>query len=66
MIIQSTLKIYLTFLFILLISVNCGDDDLVKEIIRPVRAEQVFSTGEERIRTFSGIVQSGKESKLSR
>lgn len=44
---------------------SCGEKEEIKEIIRPVRIEQVFSTGGERIRTFSGVVQSGTESKLS-
>jgi len=45
--------------------VSCGDKEVIEEIIRPVRTEQVFSTGGERVRTFSGVVQSGTESKLS-
>jgi len=65
MVIKSNHNSYLILIFMGLILVSCGDKQEITEIIRPVRTEQVFSTGGERVRTFSGIVQSGKESKLS-
>ena len=34
-------------------------------VIRPVRYQQVFATGGSRIRTFSGTVQAGVESRIS-
>jgi len=34
-------------------------------VIRPVRTEQVFSTGGTRVRTFSGTAQAGFQSRLS-
>lgn len=56
--------IFISFIIITLIF-SCGEKEEIKEIIRPVRTEQVFSTGGERVRTFSGVVQAGTESKLS-
>ncbi len=58
------------FVFVLIIASflivdSCKEKQQVEEIIRPVRTEQVFSTGGARERTFSGVVQSGSESKLS-
>jgi len=65
MLIKSNYKMLLALIPIIFLILSCADDENIKEIIRPVRAEQVFSSGGERLRTFSGIVQSGKESKLS-
>jgi len=62
---RSNYNFYLVFSFISLLFLSCGEDDKSTEIIRPVRTTQVFSAGGERERTFSGTVQSGKESKLS-
>jgi len=56
--------IVITFIIITFI-LSCAEKEDIKEVIRPVRTEQVFSTGGERVRTFSGVVQSGTESKLS-
>ena len=42
-----------------------GEKETVEEIVRPVRCEQVFSTGGSRSRTFSGVAKAGIESKLS-
>jgi len=56
--------IVITFIIITFI-LSCEEKKDIKEVIRPVRTEQVFSTGGERMRTFSGVVQSGTESKLS-
>jgi RND family efflux transporter MFP subunit len=36
-----------------------------KQVIRPVRTIRVFSTGGDRVRTFSGVTQAGMESRLS-
>ena len=44
---------------------SCGEAEPPKEIIRPVRYVQVFSTGGTRTRSFSGVAQAGLESKLS-
>lgn len=48
-----------------LLLIACKEEEKVSEIIRPVRTEQVFSTGGTRVRTFSGVVQAGSESRLS-
>ncbi|MFQ6114519.1 MAG: efflux RND transporter periplasmic adaptor subunit, partial [bacterium] len=42
-----------------------GGEQKVEEIIRPVRYQQVYSTGGSRVRSFSGTARSGVESKLS-
>lgn len=65
MLTKSNYKTYFICVIASLIYFSCGNENEIKEIIRPVRTEQVFSTGGERLRTFSGTVQSGKESKLS-
>lgn len=45
----------------------CGGQDPTEqeELIRPVRSEQVFLTGSDQVRTFSGTAQAGLEAKLS-
>jgi RND family efflux transporter MFP subunit len=44
----------------------CESEEPVREpIIRPVRTQQVFSTGGTRVRTFAGTAQAGLESRLS-
>jgi len=48
-----------------LISNSCGDKEVVDEVIRPVRYIEVFSTGGNRVRTFTGVAQAGVESNLS-
>jgi RND family efflux transporter MFP subunit len=45
--------------------VGCGDGEPPLETLRPVRTQQVFSTGGVRVRAFSGVARSGTESKLS-
>lgn len=50
----------------LLMLSGCGKkEEEAAPVIRPVRYQQVFSTGGSRIRTFSGITRAGLESKLS-
>ena len=45
---------------------GCGGPEAEPEtVLRPVRIQQVFSTGGRRVRTFSGIARSGLESRLS-
>ncbi|MCK5344641.1 MAG: biotin/lipoyl-binding protein, partial [Candidatus Heimdallarchaeota archaeon] len=62
---KSNLNSWLLLFFAGLLLVTCEEKQEITEIIRPVRTEQVFSTGGERVRTFSGVVQAGTESKLS-
>jgi RND family efflux transporter MFP subunit len=49
----------------ILTSVGCGDGEPPPETLRPVRTQQVFSTGGVRVRSFSGSARSGTESRLS-
>ena len=60
-------NLYRLFLFftILFLVYSCQKEQEAVEIIRPVRTEQVFSTGGARARSFSGVVKSGSESRLS-
>jgi multidrug efflux system membrane fusion protein len=44
---------------------SCGEKKESKEIIRPVRYQQVFATGGNRLRIFAGVAQAGVESDLS-
>jgi len=46
---------------------GCGGQDSAEqeELIRPVRSEQVYVTGSNQERTFSGTAQAGLEAKLS-
>jgi membrane fusion protein, multidrug efflux system len=54
--------IILTMMF-----VACGEQHpaQTEELIRPVRSEQVFLSGSDQVRTFSGTAQAGLEAKLS-
>ncbi len=55
-----------SILSIALLFISCGNEQQVpEEVIRPVRYQQIFSTGGSRMRTFSGVVRSGTESNLS-
>ena len=55
----------ISFIIGIILSISCENKETVEEVIRPVRTEQMFSTGGERDRVFSGVVQAGSESKLS-
>ena len=44
----------------------CGEkEQIVEQVIRPVRYVQVYTTGGDRVRSFSGIAKSGVEANLS-
>jgi RND family efflux transporter MFP subunit len=45
--------------------IACAGAPPEEEPIRPVRVQQVFSTGGSRVRTFSGAARAGVESRLS-
>jgi RND family efflux transporter MFP subunit len=45
--------------------ISCGEEEPEKEIIRPVRYMQAYSTGGSRVRAFTGVAQAGMESNLS-
>ncbi len=58
---KHILTIFCTVLFF-----SCGGEKTEKqEIIRPVRYQQVFLSGSEQSRIFSGVSRAGTESKLS-
>lgn len=51
---------------LMMLTGGCGKEPPEKaEVIRPVRYQQVFASGGERVRTFSGVSKSGEESRLS-
>lgn len=52
-------------LFETILFISCGQEEREKEIIRPIRYIQAYSTGGVRIRTFAGVAQAGMESNLS-
>jgi len=49
----------------LLLSCQREEQQKAEELIRPVRSQQVFLTGSNRVRTFSGTAKAGLEAKLS-
>ena len=55
--------LYGIVLFLLI--AGCSEEKKVEEIIRPVRYQQVFASGGERVRIFSGVAQAGTESRIS-
>ena len=50
---------------LLLATWGCAEQAPPEPVLRPVRTQQVFSTGVERVRSFSGIARAGQESRLS-
>jgi RND family efflux transporter MFP subunit len=48
-----------------LVLLTCDDGETSEPVIRPVRSEQVFAQGGDRVRTFSGAAQAAVESPLS-
>lgn len=56
-----------TYLIVTGLFVGCGSQDQAEpeELIRPVRSQQVFLSGSDQVRTFSGTAQAGLEAKLS-
>ena len=60
---QITLALLMLVLPVL---ASCGGGgDEAAPVIRPVRYEAVFTTGSERIRSFSGVAEASMESRLS-
>ncbi len=47
------------------LTLGCAKEEEPEPVIRPVRYQQVFSTGGSRVRAFSGVAQAGVESRLS-
>ena len=60
-------KYFLTFATLCAVALaGCGKEEPAQqEILRPVRYQQVYSSGGDRIRTFSGTARAGVESRLS-
>ncbi len=52
-------------IFVVIFLFSCAEEKVKREIIRPVRYQQVFLSGSEQTRTFSGLSKSGTEAKLS-
>jgi len=65
MIAKNLVKLCIVFVIATLLFLSCQEKEQTREIIRPVRYIQVFSTGGSRIRTFPGVAQAGMESRLS-
>ena len=59
------MKKYMIIGLVCFMLAGCSKQEPEPEIIRPVRYTQVFKTGGDRVRGFSGVAQSGIESKLS-
>lgn len=65
---MNTLKFFAMTLIFLATSMlfGCGQEEPEQEeIIRPVRYEQIFLQGGNRVRTFSGVAKASEESRLS-
>ena len=52
-------------LSLVIVFLSCNDEQPVEEILRPVRYQAIYSSGGERIRTFSGVAKAGIRSRLS-
>lgn len=55
----------LSMMAVCLTALACRSEEPLEQVIRPVRFEQVFATGGERVRTFSGAARAAVESTLS-
>lgn len=63
--VRGRVALWMWPLAVLMLS-SCGkEEEEATPIIRPVRYQQVFSTGGSRVRAFSGITRAGLESRLS-
>ena len=60
-------KIFFTFIVIISLVAfsSCGEEEKKEEVIRPVRYGEVFVTGGEQTRTFTGTSQAGISTNLS-
>ncbi len=63
------IKLYIKYILISTVIpfllISCRKEEVNKEIIRPVRYQEVIIGGSERTRSFSGTAKAGIESKLS-
>ena len=65
MLMNRNLIPYMMFSVVGVLLISCKEEQQISEVVRPVRTEQVFSTGGSRERSLSGVVKSGSESRLS-
>ncbi len=65
MIFRYFTKFSILFFMFGIMTFSCAREEVSQEIIRPVRYTQVYATGGNRIRTFSGVAHAGVESNLS-
>ena len=62
---MKQLKYILTLFSMMVLLTNCGTEEIVSETIRPIRYAEVINVASGEGRTFSGVAQSSKETKLS-
>lgn len=61
----NTIVVFFIFL-ISSLTLSCGENKQeIEEILRPVRFQQVYASGGNRVRAFSGTARAGVESRLS-
>ena len=62
---MKTYQIIVCVYFGLLMSFGCAKKEEQKEVLRPVRYQEVLAEGGQRIRIFTGVAQAGIETNLS-
>lgn len=66
MIFHRIYALWLSLVLIMIMGTACGKDSSEpKEVIRPVRYQQVFFSGGQRSRIFTGVAQAGQQIDLS-
>lgn len=65
MIARNSFRFFIVISLGFILQSSCREETPVQQIIRPVRYMEVSSTQGGYVRTFSGVAQSGTESKLS-
>ncbi|MFQ5627374.1 MAG: biotin/lipoyl-binding protein [bacterium] len=59
-------SLLIIFLIVAGMAISCGEKKQEQQkTLRPVRYQQVYASGGNRVRTFSGSAQAGVESRLS-
>ncbi len=62
---MKTYQIIVCVYFGLLMSFGCAKKEEQKEVLRPVRYQEVLAEGGQRIRIFTGVAQAGIATNLS-
>jgi RND family efflux transporter MFP subunit len=62
---MKSIRYILTLVAIVTLFTNCGEEEATQETIRPIRFAEVINSKSGQERTFSGVAQSSKETKLS-